>query len=158
METCPYSLQLSAYHDGELSEAQRRQVEQHLDSHCPACAVELQQWQRLSSLLALAPALRLPVAAREELYKLAPVVREAGFIRLAEWTTALAASVLVAVSAWMVVGHKAATPTPQLAPTQVADNTTWVQVFKNPNQNLDTVADAGSEAQFSDWVVNNLEQ
>ncbi|HSU66498.1 MAG TPA: zf-HC2 domain-containing protein [Tepidisphaeraceae bacterium] len=157
MDTCPYSLQLSAYHDGELSEAQRRQVEQHLESACPACAAELQQWQRLSSLLASAPALRLPVAAREELYKLAPVVREAGFIRLAEWTTALAASVMIAASAWLVVGHKAVAPTSVTAPTQVADNS-WVPIFKNPNQNLDTVADAGSEAQFSDWVVTNLEQ
>lgn len=152
MEMCPYSLQLSAYHDGELSDEQRRRVEQHLESACPACQAELQQWQRFSQMLASAPAVRLPAEAREALYRLAPAAREIGVIRLAEWATALAASVLIAVSGWLVLGHKTTAAQP------VAEAQPWVKIALNPPKSLDTVADAGTDTQLPDWVLSNLEQ
>ena len=46
---------LPAYHDDELSENRRRQVEAHLQS-CPACRAELQSLQGLSALLKTDPA------------------------------------------------------------------------------------------------------
>jgi anti-sigma factor RsiW len=152
METCPYSLQISNYHDGELSVEQRGALEQHLAAGCAPCQTELSQWTRLSMILASGPSPRLSDQAREALYRLAPVVSEAAFVRVAKWAIGLAASVLVAVSGWMMmINHKTATPMVVVSPQQ-----TWVQVALNPNQSLDTVADAGSDAQYSDWVVNNL--
>jgi len=151
METCPYSLQISNYHDGELSDEQRIALEQHLAAGCAPCQAELSQWVRLSMILASGASPRLSDQAREALYRLAPVVSEAAFIRVAKWAMGLAASVLIAVSGWMMFNHKTA-----MQPVAVAPQQTWVQVALNPNQGLDTVADASSDAQYSDWVVNNL--
>jgi anti-sigma factor RsiW len=154
MEICPYSTQISAYHDGELDPVRARQLEQHLESACPPCLAELSQWRRLSGLFAGAPSPKLSDSARQELYQLAPVVREAGIIRLAEWATALAACVLLAVSGWMVFGRTTAAPAPQAA----ADNPQWVKLAIDPTKTktLDSVADASADTQFPDWVLTNL--
>ena len=148
METCPYSPQISAYHDGELTGEARRQLEEHLGSACPACAAELEQWRRLSALVVSAPIPHLPDAARDRLYQLAPTVREAGFIRLAEWTTALAASVLIAVSGWMMVNRQRTAPAagPGLQPWQVS------MVVASSDQ----PADSQAEPQFADIVATSF--
>lgn len=145
METCPYSPQISAYHDGELGPEARLQLEQHLSSNCPACVLELQQWRRLSALILSAAAPVLPATARAKLYRLAPTVREASFVRLAEWTTALAASVLIAVSAWMMVNQKSSA-----SPSQPAR---WQTVALATSGDVESEAQA--EPQFVDYVVNS---
>ncbi|HEY2587635.1 MAG TPA: zf-HC2 domain-containing protein [Tepidisphaeraceae bacterium] len=149
METCPYSPQISAYHDGELTGEARRQLEEHLGSACPACATELEQWRRLSALVVAAPIPHLPESARQHLYQLAPTVREAGFIRLAEWTTALAASVLIAVSAWMMVNR------PQRTAPVVADADvpTWRVAMVTASE---TPSEAQAEPQFADYVATSF--
>lgn len=149
MEMCPYSQQISAYHDGELAGEERLRLEQHLNSACPACALELQQWRRLSSLILSATAPALPESARRKLYQLAPAVRDASFIRLAEWTTALAASVLIAVSAWMMIGRQSAGPaTGEPAP--------WKTVaFGDSLATSDAATDSPAEPQFVDYVVTS---
>jgi len=157
METCPYSRQISSYHDGELPAEQSRQLEEHLASGCAPCQAELGQWGRLSLILKSGPAYQLSEHAREALYRLAPVVSEAGFIRVAKWAIGLAASVMVAVSGWMMFNRTTAAPA-------VAVSQPWVQVAINPNQSLDAVAtrieiadDGGSDAQFSDWAVSSFD-
>jgi hypothetical protein len=148
METCPYSLQLSAYHDGELTEEQRRQLEQHLGSACPACQSELRQWRRLTSILNSATFSQLSQGAREKLIALAPMVREAGVIRLAEWVTALAASVLIAASTWMLVNRQHVQPASE--PLAVAP------LVLDTSRFADLSSDSQAEPQFDDWVVTNL--
>jgi anti-sigma factor RsiW len=150
METCPYSPQISAYHDGELTGDARRQLEEHLGTACPACAAELEQWRHLSALIVAAPIPRLSSVARAKLYQLAPTVREAGFIRLAEWTTALAASVLIAVSAWMMIDRPqrgAPAAGPGLQPWQVS----MVVATSEPP------GDSQAEPQFADVVATSFE-
>lgn len=149
METCPYSQQMSAYHDGELAEETRLQLEQHLNSACPACAVELQQWRRLSSLILSAAAPPLSDVAKRKLYQLAPAVREASFIRLAEWTTALAASVLVAVSGWMMINRQSSAP----RQSEPARWTTYA--FGDSLATTDVASDPQAEPQFVDYVVTS---
>src|SRR5689334_24320321 len=107
MDTCSYSMQLSAYHDGELSPSEREQLERHVAA-CPACAAELEQFRRLSALLDTAPRPRLSDESRRELYALAPQVEEAGYLRIAKWMTAMAASVMLAASVW-VMSHQPGT-------------------------------------------------
>lgn len=146
METCPYSPQISTYHDGELADEDRLQLEQHLSSNCPACALELQQWRRLSALIFSAAAPVLPARAKAKLYQLAPTVREASFVRLAEWTTALAASVLIAVSGWMMINQRSSARAPnQPAPWQTVALAT----------SGDVESDSQAEPQFVDYVVNS---
>lgn len=149
METCPYSQQISAYHDGELAEAERLQLEQHLNSACPACTLELQQWRRLSAMILAAAAPALPESARRKLYQLAPVVRDASFIRLAEWATALAASVLIAVSGWMMINRQSSRST-------AAEPAKWkIYAFGDSLATTDVATDSQAEPQLVDYVVTS---
>lgn len=148
MDTCPYSLQLSAYHDGELSEPQRTQLEQHLETACVPCQTELRQLRRLSSIFSASPVVHLSNAARDRLNKLAPQIRDVGVIRLAEWVTALAASVLVAVSTWMLVNRQHAQPRTEPLSTETMVLAT--------SSYTDLPTDVRSDAQFDDWVTTNL--
>ena len=50
MSECERAQRLSAYHDGEVSEAERVSLEAHLQG-CPACAAERNRLRRLSDLL-----------------------------------------------------------------------------------------------------------
>ena len=146
MDACPFSLKLSAYLDDELTDEQRREVEAHLPG-CAPCELELRQWRRLSALLASASTPQLSAQAREGLYALAPTFRETGYLRLAEWTTALAASVLVAASGWMIFNHPAAPP--------AVDTSTALVASLNP-ETTDAAGDTRAEPQLADVVVTEL--
>ena len=142
MDTCSYSMQLSAYHDGELSSSEREQLERHVAA-CPACAAELEQFRRLSALLDTAPRPRLSDESRRELYALAPQVEEAGYLRIAKWMTAMAASVMLAASVW-VMSHQPGTQAFSDVPRA------WEQDAINPP------TDASAEPRFAEFVVNGL--
>ena len=142
MESCSYSLQLSAYHDGELPRQQREALEQHV-AECAACAAELEQYRRLSALLAAAPLPRLGGESRQQLYALAPQVEEAGYLRIAKWTTAMAASVMLAASVW-VMSHQPGTQAFSNVPSA------WEQDAINPP------TDASADPRFAELVVNGL--
>jgi len=142
MDTCSYSMQLSAYHDGELSPDDRDQLERHL-SECPACAAELEQFRRLSAILDTAPRPQLSDKSRRELYALAPQVQDAGYLRIAKWVTAMAASVMLAASVW-VMSHQPNTQAFSDVPRA------WEQDAINPP------TDASAEPRFAELVVNGL--
>lgn len=144
MGICPYSQHLSAYHDGELPAQMRQDVEHHLPL-CAACSAELEQYRQLSAALASAPWPRLSIRQKQELYALSPTVGEAVSIRIAKWTAALAASVLLAASTWVLV--RQATAQPAADPTSQ-----WLQVAVNPPQS----ADPQSDLALPDWVESNL--
>jgi len=147
MDTCPNSIQVSAYHDGELSSAQRSAFEQHLAT-CPPCQTELADLGRLSAFIAGSPKRVMTPRVRQDLDALAPEVGQVVYLRIAEWTTALAASVLIAASVWIFYSRPAAQPN-----TIVADGVT--PVLLNPP----TVHDASEmpeDPQLVDWVNVNL--
>ena len=54
MVDCENQLRLNAYHDGELSPAERSDVEAHL-RHCPSCAAELAAMRSVSGAFADTP-------------------------------------------------------------------------------------------------------
>src|SRR5690349_25121378 len=96
MVDCGNRVRLDAYHDGELSPAERSDVEAHLRD-CPACAADLAAMRRMSGAFADA-APREP--SHEQLLRLARSVRAepAGgrmLLRLFRGT-AVAAAVLLA--------------------------------------------------------------
>jgi anti-sigma factor RsiW len=147
MSICPHSLDISAYHDDELSPEKRVRLETHLQTGCPACVAELRQWQKLSSLIASAPTPVFTAAARDKLYKLAPVVEELGLVRVAIWATALAASVLIVVGAWM-----ASTQGPT---RQIVETPTPPYVLR-PAESTDLTTEAPAKPQFDDWAVEHF--
>lgn len=144
MSTCPYSQHVSAYHDGELSNGLLQDVENHLPQ-CAACSAELEQFRRLSAVLSAAPVPRLSAQAKENLHALAPSIGEAAYLRIAKWTTALAASVLLAASAWALLSQRGAQP-------QVEAQANWHQVALNPPQS----ADPQTDLRLPDYVETAL--
>lgn len=144
MDTCQYENELDAYHDGELSDQRRVTFEQHLAA-CPSCTSELAQMRRLTSLISAVPKRALPAAAREDLYALAPAVGEGVYLRIAEWTTALAASVLIAASVWLFYSRPA---------QQGSDALALSPVILNPPQMHDA-SDMPDDPQLVDWVTVN---
>jgi anti-sigma factor RsiW len=150
MDTCPYSLQLGVFHDGELPEGERRELEQHLTGACPVCLAELAQLRRLSALLEAASWPQLSADARQGLYRLAPNVADYTYLRIAKWTTGLAASVLLAASGWMMVHQHGNTP-PGDAPQP------WVQFAISPPESSSAEA-IGADTTFADWMMTNLHE
>ena len=96
MHDCEIQVRLNAYHDGELSAAERSDVEPHLRD-CPSCAAELAAIRRTSDAFAdTAP----PEPSHEQLSALARSVRAEScdvrmLLRLFRGT-AVAAAVLLA--------------------------------------------------------------
>jgi anti-sigma factor RsiW len=145
MDTCQYDSKISAYYDGEMNEADRAAFERHLAA-CPPCQTELRQHRRLSEFMQLAPRKTLSERGREELYSLAPAVGEGVYLRIAEWTTALAACVLIATSLWLF--H--AQPVQQ----QKSEAVVIQPVMMNPPTAHDA-SDMPDDPQLVDWVTAN---
>ena len=144
MDTCQYQNVLGAYHDGELGDGARASFEQHL-SHCAPCQTELRELRRLSGFIQAAPKPQLSAQARQGLYALAPAVGEGVYLRIAEWTTALAASGLIAASLWLFNAHPAQqNPEPGLSPVALI-----------PPQAHDT-AEVSDDPQLVDWISANV--
>ena len=145
MDTCVYESKIGAYYDGELNEAERAVFEQHL-AECPSCQVELRQHLRLTQFMRLAPRKTLSARAKQDLYSLAPAVGEGVYLRIAEWTTALAASVLIAASLWLFNTH------PQQNNPEAAGLVSPVVLY--PPQPHDA-SDMPDDPQLVDWVTAN---
>src|SRR5215831_19396515 len=97
--SCDQMTQIHAYHDGDLSPAQRAQVEAHL-LVCSQCRELLEDLQRLSHMIATVPLPELPARALNRMYGswwASAQVRDRGVRRLAGWLTAAAAAILVLV-------------------------------------------------------------
>ena len=144
MDTCQCESRISAYYDGELSEPERVAFEQHLAA-CPSCQTELQQHRRLTAFMQLAPRKTLSAQARQDLYALAPAVGEGVYLRIAEWTTALAACVLITASLWLVHARPI-----QHQPEQLVLD----PVMLNP-PTLHDASDMPDDPQLVDWVTAN---
>jgi anti-sigma factor RsiW len=100
MSECERLSSVGAYHDGQLPPEGRLAMQAHLE-HCGQCAAELAALRRLSALLAGQPA---PELSAHFMGRLRGTVVMAGWRstrRLTAALTALAASVLVACTAWL---------------------------------------------------------
>jgi hypothetical protein len=85
---------------------------------------------------------------RQSLYALAPEIGQVVYIRIAEWTTALAASILIAASAWIFYSQPSAPPAPAFA-------TDLTPVFLNP-PSMHDASDMPDDPKLVDWVTVNL--
>jgi anti-sigma factor RsiW len=99
---CPTGQQLSAFHDGEIDPRGRSAIERHL-LDCASCAAELERLRAISRLLEAAPAPRLSQIGVHRLHRRVDQVMEEGLLRFVRLLNAVAASVLIAGSAWLMV-------------------------------------------------------
>ena len=148
MTTCSYGSMVDAYHDGELTPESRISFEKHL-TDCPPCQADLAQTRQLAAFIAAAPKRMLSAEARQSLLELAPMIGERAYLRIAEWTTALAASVLIAAGVWMFFGSNSQN-------TQIwAEGGSVLPVFLNPPKEHDAL-DVPDDPKLVDWVTTNV--
>lgn len=150
MDSCSYGSIVDAYHDGELPADERIAFETHL-AICPPCRADLAQTRQLAAFIAAAPKRAMSSSARQALFDLAPLIGERAYLRIAEWTTALAASVIIAASVWLFYG--AQQPTTALDSNATA--TAVVPVFLNPPVEHDA-SDLPDDPKLVDWVTTNV--
>jgi anti-sigma factor RsiW len=148
MTSCDQDQYLEVYLDGELSEADRRRVEQHL-AICDACTRELARLRRLSGAFA---AYR-PVLSAEALERLHDAVAQTwdlGVIRLARRISAVAAAVVLAGSLYLTFFQT----------EQATAFPIWEQaaVSRPPAdvQSADAAGTSGDQAQLAEWIVSDL--
>lgn len=100
MVPCPTNSEWSAYHDGELDEARRRELEEHL-ALCAACMAQLNELQMLSGMFASAPVPVLSPIGMHRLHNGVDGAMDQGLLRLARAMSAIAACVLLVGSFWL---------------------------------------------------------
>ena len=100
MSECEHAPRISAYHDGELPESSRLDLEAHI-RQCPVCAAELARLQGLSRLLAGLGRSEMPREALERVHQAVDRQPNVALVRMAEVFTAVAASILVVSSVWL---------------------------------------------------------
>jgi anti-sigma factor RsiW len=100
MADCVFANQLNAYHDGELDEAVREQVQAHLAT-CPSCRAELSQLVSLSKLLEESLAVEITPLTRQALHVRVERQVSLGLQHWAEASAAVAATILLVCSLWI---------------------------------------------------------
>jgi anti-sigma factor RsiW len=93
-ERCPTEQALSAYHDGELSPADRAEMARHL-VWCEACMQQLAQLKQMSGLLTSMSPEGLSQIAWHRLHAKLDEVLERGLVRWAWEVSAIAAAILL---------------------------------------------------------------
>lgn len=162
MNDCTFQPRLSAYYDGELAEAQRTVIENHL-STCPACAAELASYKKLSAVLGRQMPNSLPdetiehlrtgfrKSAQQHWWRAA----SAQFERTVRRVTAVAAVILAGASAaWILLPAKPA--------SGAGANEVIVDSLAAGTDSVSsgvTVSSPGSEErQLARWIVADLSQ
>jgi len=156
MSDCGHQVRLSAYHDGELSPAERAAVEAHLRD-CPSCAAELAAMRRMSGAFAdTAPW----EPSRELLLRLAQSVRAESsdartLLRLFR-VTAAAATVLLACalagSAYLSQRTKAAAHE-----AMVLDHAAvWSRAAAPAVDPLSGARESERRVRLAEWIADDL--
>jgi anti-sigma factor RsiW len=148
--SCDQTQYLEAYLDGELPDAERRRVEQHI-AICAACTRELARLRRLSAAFAG----YRPTLSSEALDRIHDAVAntwDLGVIRFARRISAVAAAVVLAGSLYLTFFQaEQATAVPvweQTAITGVAQQQQDAQLASAPG-NVE-------QAQLAEWIVSDL--
>src|SRR5258708_4499333 len=101
MTNCQYEQQIEAYHDNALDADQRASVEAHV-AGCASCATHLNQLQAMSQLFATSARPHLSQISRHRLRRHVDAAMEQGLLRFAWAMSGIAASILLAGSAWLM--------------------------------------------------------
>src|SRR5262245_60097146 len=101
MEQCPQISSISAYHDGELNDTRRADVEAHL-KNCAECAAELVELRRLSGLIAGEAVMAIPPEFTRKLHGQVDEMTDSSVLRFAQILSGIAAVLMIGVGGWLL--------------------------------------------------------
>lgn len=137
---CQQTSRAHAYHDGELSPADAREFEAHLQE-CDACRERLEELRDLSRAITTAQLTPMPLAVSQRLENAWSTARDRGVMRIAGWMTAAAAAVLIgALSLWPRDGTDTVSP--------------WQSAAVMPP--VESTDEAAIELVATQWIANDL--
>lgn len=151
MDECKEAERLGAYGDGELSDAARAGMEEHL-ARCPACRAELNRLRALSDMLAAAHTGRMAdepamsPAAMKRFHKAVDAMPMIELAHIAEVFGAVAASILVACCLWLLHARSSGVTSGQIP--------IWETVAIARHETTVTAP----EEQLTQWIVQDLSE
>jgi anti-sigma factor RsiW len=158
MQECPFEARLSAFYDDELDADTSGRLQAHL-ADCPSCSASLQALRQVSRLIASAPTRPISQMGMARLHAAADVAaRQRTVFPMAKALLAIAASVLIVGSAWLVE-----------IPGQSGSPKTSADVHSFDNE-LDRIATGGrlilpneiardtdlADRRFGQWMIDNF--
>lgn len=148
MLDCSYISKIEAYHDGELSAGESAAFERHL-STCPVCATELAQLRDMSGLLAAErPHDILPIELAR-IHRRLDQLRDRSFLRFCGAMSAVAASILIICSVWLLDGPR---PNPIIRGNSQAEQS-WEPIASGRLQPPQSNENGLAVKQTTDWMV-----
>jgi anti-sigma factor RsiW len=147
VDECDFCQRLGAYYDGELDAAARAEVERHLRA-CGVCTDRLAQLRGMSDMFAAAPVPRLSQISMHRLHTNLDLLLDRGLLRLARVLSAVAASVLLFGSTWLVM-NSATRSGPAVSSPQASSSV--VQMALQTEEQV-----SSAEPGPNDWIVNEL--
>ncbi len=148
MTPCDFEILIGPYHDRELDEQRAAEMAQHI-VECRSCAEQLAHVRRLSGVIGRIPLDPISGIERTRVYRvvdeLPRSLAERAMIRMAGGLAALAASLLVVTSLWLM-GTGSASGIPVVSqPAAINVNITPASSW--PDQ---------ANSNLSHWMVRNL--
>jgi len=143
MMECKHAHEMSAYHDGEVSEPSRTALAEHVRG-CPVCAAELSRLERLSLLIGTAGRPEMSAQALERLHRSVDLQPKVALLRVAEVFTAVAAAILLFSGVWLWRISAAGASAEQIP--------LWETVAVAPQD----LSAAAAQEQLAQWIVQDL--
>ena len=146
---------LTAYHDGELPERQRRELAEAVVL-CPTCAKALREIDELSQAFASMRSIPRPTLSADSMVQLHEHVdamtSDRSLLRLAEALSGIAAVLLVAATIWMTQARSSATTEPE---TSWQAEAIALQQQPQPADESQQLARTGN-VETAEWIVAGL--
>jgi len=156
MRECPFEARLSAFYDDELDADTSGRLQAHL-ADCPSCSASLQALRQVSRLMASAPTRPISQMGMARLHAAADVAaRQRTVFPMAKALLAIAASVLIVGSAWLVEipGQTTATPVVEFRPVDQLDTLAAGGRLILPNEIAHDTDLA--DRRFGQWMIDNF--
>lgn len=156
MPDCTFACRIDAYYDGELDGEALAIFEEHL-AHCVHCREELESLRNLTRRFSATPTSELNGSELSRLYDTATKPAERPQIGFAVGLLAMAASLLVVGTAWLMeIPRVAPAAAPTVAVREIPD---WEQFAMGgpvtPAPGLDDRT-AVAENDLADWMLSGL--
>lgn len=101
MKGCPQTNSIGAYHDGELPESRRVEIESHL-AGCSICTEELAELKQLSAMIEQQPVEAISSEFTGFLHDQVEQWSDVGVLRFAQLLVGVAAVLLIGVGGWLI--------------------------------------------------------